>query len=81
LLKKEYGDLLIFNKNLVEHEQSIKKDIGVVLDELHALKRLLRLGSTMKKGLNHGIQIITLNDLLFSHDLYPVSPFALGYCP
>ncbi|HAU32908.1 MAG TPA: ABC transporter, partial [Lysinibacillus sp.] len=35
LVKKEYGDILLFNKDHVEHDQSIKKDIGVVFDELH----------------------------------------------
>lgn len=40
LLKKEYGEILLFNKDHVEHELSIKNDIGVVFDDLHVVETL-----------------------------------------
>lgn len=51
LVKKEYGDILLFNKDHVEHEQSIKNDIGVVFDELHVPETLTatQLDKIMKK--------------------------------
>ncbi|WP_342544698.1 ATP-binding cassette domain-containing protein [Lysinibacillus sp. FSL W7-1291] len=40
LLKKEYGEILLFNKDHVEHELSIKNDSGVVFDDLHVPETL-----------------------------------------
>lgn len=40
LLKKEYGEILLFGKDHVEHELSIKNDIGVVFDDLHVPETL-----------------------------------------
>ncbi|AVK83219.1 ABC transporter [Lysinibacillus sp. B2A1] len=40
LLKKEYGEILLFGKEIVEHELSIKNDIGVVFDDLHVPETL-----------------------------------------
>ncbi|MFJ7730387.1 ABC transporter ATP-binding protein [Lysinibacillus sp. NPDC097231] len=51
LLKKEYGEVLLFGKDIVEHEISIKNDIGVVFDELHVPETLnaTQLDKFMKK--------------------------------
>jgi ABC-2 type transport system ATP-binding protein len=60
LLKKEYDEILLFGKDIVEHELSIKNDIGVVFDDLHVpvtLKATL-LDKIMKKYLKHEIQIL-----------------------
>jgi len=40
LIKKEYGEILLFGKDHVEHELSIKNDIGVVFDDLHVPETL-----------------------------------------
>ncbi|EON73352.1 ABC transporter ATP-binding protein [Lysinibacillus sphaericus] len=40
LLKKEYGEILLFGKDAVEHEIAIKNDIGVVFDDLHVPETL-----------------------------------------
>ena len=51
LLKKEYGEILLFGKDVVEHELSIKNDIGVVFDDLHVPETLnaTQLDKFMKK--------------------------------
>lgn len=51
LLKKEYGEILLFGKDIVEHELSIKNDIGVVFDDLHIPETLnaTQLDKFMKK--------------------------------
>jgi len=51
LLKKEYGEILLFGKEIVEHELSIKNDIGVVFDDLHVPETLnaTQLDKFMKK--------------------------------
>jgi len=51
LLKKEYGEILLFGKEIVEHELSIKNDIGVVFDDLHIPETLnaTQLDKFMKK--------------------------------
>ncbi|MDM5246993.1 MULTISPECIES: ABC transporter ATP-binding protein [unclassified Lysinibacillus] len=51
LLKKEYGEILLFGKDIVEHELSIKNDIGVVFDDLHVPETLnaTQLDKIMKK--------------------------------
>ncbi|MEY9969843.1 ABC-2 type transport system ATP-binding protein [Lysinibacillus sp. RC46] len=51
LLKKEYGEILLFGKDIVEHELSIKNDIGVVFDDLHVPETLnaAQLDKIMKK--------------------------------
>ncbi|MFE3576013.1 hypothetical protein [Lysinibacillus sp. NPDC059133] len=40
LLKKEYVEISLFSKDVVEHRLSIKNDIGVVFDDLHMSKKL-----------------------------------------
>ncbi|MCL1695408.1 MULTISPECIES: ABC transporter ATP-binding protein [unclassified Lysinibacillus] len=51
LLKKEYGEILLFGKDIVEHELAIKNDIGVVFDDLHVPETLnaTQLDKFMKK--------------------------------
>ncbi|MGE7110825.1 ABC transporter ATP-binding protein [Lysinibacillus sp. NPDC047702] len=51
LLKKEYGEILLFGKEIVEHELTIKNDIGVVFDDLHVPETLnaTQLDKFMKK--------------------------------
>ncbi|WP_107947814.1 ABC transporter ATP-binding protein [Lysinibacillus parviboronicapiens] len=51
LLKKEYGEILLFGKDAVEHEIAIKNDIGVVFDDLHVPETLnaTQLDKFMKK--------------------------------
>lgn len=51
LLKKEYGEILLFGQDHVEHELSIKNDIGVVFDDLHVPETLnaTQLDKIMKK--------------------------------
>ncbi|MFJ3387308.1 MULTISPECIES: ABC transporter ATP-binding protein [unclassified Lysinibacillus] len=51
LLKKEHGEILLFGKDVVEHELSIKNDIGVVFDDLHVPETLnaTQLDKFMKK--------------------------------
>ncbi len=51
LLKKEYGEILLFGKDIVEHELSIKNDIGVVFDDLYVPDTLnaTQLDKMMKK--------------------------------
>lgn len=51
LLKKEYGEILLFGKDVVEYELSIKNDIGVVFDDLHVPETLnaTQLDKIMKK--------------------------------
>lgn len=51
LLKKEYGEILLFGKDIVEYELAIKNDIGVVFDELHVPETLnaTQLDKFMKK--------------------------------
>jgi len=51
LLKKEYGEILIFGKDVFENELSIKNDIGVVFDDLHVPETLnaTQLDKIMKK--------------------------------
>ncbi|MEY9975938.1 ABC transporter ATP-binding protein [Lysinibacillus sp. RC79] len=51
LLKKEYGEISLFGKDIVEHELSLKNDIGVVFDDLHVPETLnaAQLDKIMKK--------------------------------
>ncbi|GLC87346.1 ABC transporter ATP-binding protein [Lysinibacillus piscis] len=51
LLKKDYGEILLFGKDIVEHEISIKNDIGVVFDDLYVPETLnaTQLDKIMKK--------------------------------
>ncbi len=51
LLKKEYGEILLFGKDIVEYELAIKNDIGVVFDELHVPETLnaMQLDKFMKR--------------------------------
>ncbi|WP_107923039.1 ABC transporter ATP-binding protein [Lysinibacillus parviboronicapiens] len=51
LLKKEYGEILLFGKDAAEHEIAIKNDIGVVFDDLHVPETLnaTQLDKFMKK--------------------------------
>ncbi|MEG0448224.1 MAG: ABC transporter ATP-binding protein [Lysinibacillus sp.] len=51
LLKKEHGEISIFGKDAVEHEITIKTDIGVVFDDLHVPEMLnaTQLDKFMKK--------------------------------
>ncbi len=51
LLKKEYGEIFLFGKDIVEHELAIKNDIGVVFDDLHIPETLnaTQLDKFMKK--------------------------------
>lgn len=35
LLKKNHGEILLFGKDHIQHEQEVKTEIGVVFDDLH----------------------------------------------
>jgi ABC-2 type transport system ATP-binding protein len=58
--KIENGEILLIGKDVVEHESSIKNDIGVVFDDFHVPETLnvTQLDKITKKYLKHGIQTI-----------------------
>lgn len=64
LLKIENGEFLLIGKDVVEHELSIKNDIGVVFGDFHVPETLIvtQLDKITKKYLKHGIQTIILSD-------------------